>query len=158
MNDFNLKKFLTENKLTRNSRLLNENRMGNGIDLLDYDYKEYTPKMIKQAIINNDESILPNTTERPVVDTYKFLETIKTYIKNAGYNMPEDFLEGLEAGAYDADTIYIRDMNDLEMFSNFTLQKAIKFITDEVNYAVENDELEAFGLPEGTTSIEDFKN
>ena len=158
MADFDLKKFLIENKITRNSQLLGENRMGNGIDLLDYEYKEYTPEMIKQAILSNDESILPNTTERPVVDTAKFLNTIKTYIRNAGYNMPEDFLEGLEAGAYDGDTIYIFNMNDLEMFSNFTLQKVIKFITDEVNYAVENNQLEAFGLPEGTTSIEDFRN
>ncbi len=152
-NNFNLKTFLAEGKL-----LKEENEIGGGIDLLDYEYKEYTPEMIKQAIINNDESILPNTTERPVVDTAKFLNTIKTYTKNAGYNMPRDFWEGLQAGAYDGDSIYIFDINDLEMFSNFTLQKAIKYITDEVNYAIENDELEEFGLPESTISIEDFKN
>jgi hypothetical protein len=56
------------------------------------------------------------------------------------------------------DAIYVRDINDLEIFSNFTLQKAIKYLTDEINYAVENDQLDEFGLPESTTSIEDFKN
>ena len=36
MNDFNLKKFLTENKLTRNSQLLNENRIMLGGSVADF--------------------------------------------------------------------------------------------------------------------------
>lgn len=35
MNDFNLKKFLTENKITRNSRLLAENEGGDIVTFLN---------------------------------------------------------------------------------------------------------------------------
>ncbi|MDB4343462.1 hypothetical protein OAA15_00415 [bacterium] len=38
MNDFNIKKFLTENKMTRNSRLLKENTLN---EELTYQFSEY---------------------------------------------------------------------------------------------------------------------
>jgi len=57
MNDFNLKKFLTENKLTRNSRLLNENQTSDFlnqhkneiIDAIGANVSWITPKDISNA-------------------------------------------------------------------------------------------------------------
>jgi hypothetical protein len=53
----------------------------------------------------------------------------------------------------------IKNMDDLEYFVNFTAGKAISLIKDFIEELVDDeDALSEFGLPEDTTSIEDFKN
>ena len=132
-----------------------------GIDLLDYDYKEYTPEDVRNAIKNNDDSVLDYKNSKYMgftVESGKFMQAMKEYIRDAGYEFSEEFWDSVEGGATDADDIVIFDIEDLKRFSNFTMNDAIKDVEDGINAAIENDFLEEMGLPEDTTSIEDFKN
>ena len=69
-NDFNLKKFLTENKLTRNSKLLNEaydneptdedyiatkNKVKNHLELIEKEIEEYENRFARNQGIDPDE-------------------------------------------------------------------------------------------------------
>lgn len=146
------------NEFTRMQELAGINEIkvrppGKSIDLLDYDYKRYTPEDVRNAITNNDNSILHAVD----VENWKFMQAMKEYIKDAKYKLPDEYWDSLRMGAYDADVTTIFNIEDLKRFSNFTMNDAIEHIENDINVAIENDYLEDMGLPEDTTSIEDFK-
>ena len=79
MNDFNLQKFLIENKMTRNSRLLNENQ-----DVLR--------RIWKKTVEDDRESFqeFPHIIEDPeVLDNYKY------FVQNARYGNIEELAKSL---------------------------------------------------------------
>ena len=135
--------------------ILKENKLSNddgmGIDLLDYDEKRYTPEDVRNTIKNNGNRV------DFIVETQKFMQAMKEYIRDAGYKLPEEYWDSLQGGAYDGDSIAIEDIEDLKIFSNFTMNDAIKYVENDINAAIENDYQKEMGLPEDTTSIEDFK-
>jgi hypothetical protein len=79
MNNFNLQKFLIENKMTRNSRLLNENQ-----DILR--------RIWEKTVEDNKESFqeFPHMIEDPeVVDNYEY------FVQNAKYGNIEELAKSL---------------------------------------------------------------
>jgi hypothetical protein len=56
MNDFNLQKFLVENKMTRNSRLLNENEESDIVDFLNSNLDKLKD-ILKRKFPNKSEEI-----------------------------------------------------------------------------------------------------
>jgi hypothetical protein len=134
--------------MTRNSRLLKE-----GIDLLDYDEQEYTPQSIRNIINMNDKK----GARQASVETSKFINALKQYINDAGYSFPEAFWDSIEQEAYDGDMVGIDNLEDLKMFNNFTLKDALMLLKRVIQEVINNGMYKEFGLPEDTTSIEDFK-
>jgi hypothetical protein len=139
--------------------IINENELNEGIDLLHYDGKDYTPQSIKNKINMNDDSGMLSKYGGPniKVDSNKFVKVLKQYMGDAGYNFPNDFWGGVEEEIYDGDMAGIFNLNSLKMFNNFTQADAIKLIKDAIEEYIQNDVLSDFGLPEDTNSIEDFK-
>mgnify|MGYP003677229493 CR=1 FL=1 len=77
MNDFNIKKFLTENKMTRNSQLLNETLNFVNSGELDTD-------LIKKTIKDNYESF-ESSMSMEEFNTY-----LDAYIEDAAHSVGED--------------------------------------------------------------------
>jgi hypothetical protein len=100
MNDFNIKKFLTENKMTRNSRLLNETLnmdkiKGDVLKYLKYERDDRVPDTIKQyggdeeyvrdEILGSLETVLDGKTDNDLVNL------INQIFDKEGFE--QDFLE-----------------------------------------------------------------
>jgi len=154
------KQILTEEfkRMQKLAGIIVENKSNEGVDLLDYDGKKYTPESIKNAIDNNDISEFESEWGINVyVETSKFLPTFKKYMDEAGYSFPEEFWDGIDEEAYDGDGAGIFSLNDLKMFNNFTKEGALQLMKNTIKEFIDNDILGEFGLPEDTTSIEDFK-
>lgn len=100
MNDFDIKKFLTENKMTRNSRLLNETLnmdkiKGDVLKYLKYERDDRVPDTIKQyggdeeyvrdEILGSLETVLDGKTDNDLVNL------INQIFDKEGFE--QDFLE-----------------------------------------------------------------
>jgi len=76
----------------------------------------------------------------PYIETDLFLEYLHNLLSQAGYKIPEDVKDAIEAEAYDGDLAYL-DSNDpesLSFFENFNLQDAIE-VTNEILRAYKNE-------------------
>jgi len=154
------KQVLTEEfkRMQKLAGIIVENQLNEGIDLLNYKGQKYTPESIKNKIDMNDEDgILGQYGPNIRVDRQKFVNVLKQHVGEAGYSFPEDFWSGVEEEIYDGDMAGIFDLNDLKRFNNFTKEVALQLIKDAIKEFIDNDMLDEFGLPEDTTSIEDFK-
>jgi hypothetical protein len=172
-----MKKQILSEEFIRMQKLagIRENKINEDIDLtndiINYEgfEDEYTPESIRKAIKTKDETkaIITNDGRgifgpygsNIFVDQYKLLNYLEKYLKLAGYDLPEDFWEKMEEEIEIGNFAGIKNMDDLEYFVNFTAGKAISLIKDFIEELVDDeDALSEFGLPEDTTSIEDFKN
>lgn len=107
------------------------------------------PGFKKKDYIIKDEIDDDGDPVEPYIATHLFLEYLYNLLSQAGYKIPEDFEEAIEAQAYDTDIAYLDndDPESLDYFENFNLQDAIDMV---------NEILEDWGDWE-YDSIEDFK-
>jgi len=99
--------------------------------------------IIKDEIDNDGDPV------EPYIETHLFLEYLHNLLSQAGYKIPEDVEEAIEAQAYDTNIAYLDndDPESLDYFENFNLQDAI----DIVNEILEDGDDWEYD------SIEDFK-
>lgn len=124
MEDFNLKKFLTENKLTRNSRLLNEN-----IDVTDGEYVDENKiiKFLKDTMISKGYNLpedfwldMKENADFTIEDDegYRNREYFENFDEDDALEEVKDYLEALldYHRGYPLDHPYLQNITSIEDF------------------------------------------
>ena len=112
-----------------------------------------TEGQYKAKLNENRDYIVYDDGDEPYIDASEFIYGgLEDILSQAGYDIPEDFMELLDEEASDGDSVSITDEFPLSYYENFDLEDAKKFV---------NDMLESFhglGMMEDYDSVESFKS
>jgi hypothetical protein len=111
-----------------------------------------TEGQYKAKLNENRDYIIYDDGDEPYIDASEFIYGgLEDILSQAGYDIPEDFMELLDEEAEDGDSVSINDEFPLSYYENFDLEDAKKFVNDMLT------SFHGLGMMTDYDSVEDFK-
>jgi hypothetical protein len=142
MNDFNLQKFLVENKMTRNSRLLSENIdyiIDNGTEIDTNKFQTHFYNLLKQAGYNLPEHVIDDidggfSAEPPIIDDQTPLSYYQNFSLEDAKEIVNDIMDAKSNDPYYVEYESVEDFKNPSVNLDKKYQEKMKQTSWEYQY------------------------